>query len=433
VEGMKDFANLGAGVSARLGGYGVVTARGAASHFRDVTDTRYAIDLEAGVAGINFFASLERAHAGYQDVVRVTELKARSVRAVPDPFFDAGSEPILLAFSSASERVGINFGVFDTGVALTYARLRLPQHEARLAGASLNRTLFGSVSVWLNAYRDFGDRGDYGVFAGLSVPFGNGMMATGSGGKGKFGSTVSARVSREPDQLENSWGWAVSATAPLSEDLGKQRAALVRYYSRHATLEASVDQIDDKFRVSAFAEGSLVAMGGGLFVSRRIDDSFAVVRGGGPNTPVLSNTLSAARTDSAGRALVPSLGSFRENVVSIDPSELSVDLRPARTQAVVVPGDRAGVIIDFGVELVAGAIVILIDGAGAPLPLGSVATLNGTDETAVVGYDGRTYLTGLAARNSLRVEMEGGTMCTASFDFAPQPGEQVVIGPLPCR
>jgi outer membrane usher protein len=170
-EGMKDFANVSAGAALRVGGYGVVTARGAVSDFRGVIDTRYAIDVEGGVAGINFFGSIERAHAGYQDVVRVVELKAASVRSdlTPEPLFDPAAVPILLPYSSASERAGLSFSVFDTGVGLTYARLRLPRLEGRLAGISLNRTLFDTVSVWVNAYRDFGDRADYGVHAGVTV------------------------------------------------------------------------------------------------------------------------------------------------------------------------------------------------------------------------------------------------------------------------
>jgi outer membrane usher protein len=91
------------------------------------------------------------------------------------------------------------------------------------------------------------------------------------------------------------------------------------------------------------------------------------------------------------------------------------------------------VIVDFGVEPVAAAIVILVDAAGVPLPVGSVATLAGADESAVVGYDGRTYLDGLAARNGLSVEIKDGATCTVTFDFTPEPGRQTVIGPLVCR
>ncbi len=174
-------------------------------------------------------------------------------------------------------------------------------------------------------------------------------------------------------------------------------------------------------------------MGGGFFVSPRIDDGFAIVYGAGAHTPVLSNTRVVTRTDDSGRALVPYLASFQENVVSIDPSELPVDLRPARTEAVVIPGDSAGVVVDFGVERIAAAIVILVDAQGTPLPVGAVVTLEGMAEPAVVGFDGRAYLTDLAKHNTVRVRREDGAKCSATFDFAPVEGEQVLIGPLTCQ
>jgi outer membrane usher protein len=197
--------------------------------------------------------------------------------------------------------------------------------------------------------------------------------------------------------------------------------------------EGSVMENRGQMRGTAYMEGSVVGMGGGLFFAQRIDDSFAVIEGAGEHTPVLSNTRLATRTDRSGRALVPYLSSFQPNAVSIDPSEMPVDLKPARTEAVVIPGDRAGVIIDFGVARIAAAIVILVDSSGTPLPVGSTVLLEGMAEPAVVGFDGRTYLTDLGPHNSIRVLREDSGECSASFDFTPVAGEQIEIGPLACQ
>jgi outer membrane usher protein len=303
----------------------------------------------------------------------------------------------------------------------------------RIAGASVYRTLFGNVSVWANGYKDFGDRDDYGVYVGFSVPLGRNVSASGAYERNDRSTMVSARAWHDPDGTEGSWGWTVSTSEPIRGDTSPFRSATVRYLARFAMLEASVMNNRGEFRGTAYMEGSVVAMGGGLFFARRIDDGFAVVQGAGERTPVLSNTRLATRTDRSGRALVPYLSSFQPNAVSIDPSELSVDLKPARTEAVVIPGDRAGVIIDFGVERIAAAIVILVDAAGTPLPVGSVVTLEGMAEPAVVGFDGRTYLTDLAPHNRIRVQREAGADCSASFDFTPVEGEQILIGPLTCQ
>jgi outer membrane usher protein len=438
-EGMTDFVNGAAGATAGLGGIGTISAEFAASTFQGRVATRYAIDAEAYVAGINFYGGIERTSTHYQDVVRRTDFRANLVHddelepVTPVPPGGTAGGPHLLAFSSKTDRVGASFSLFDTGFSFNYTRLRLPKHQLKILGASVSRSLFDRVSVWAHGYRDFGDEDDYGVFVGLSVPLGTNVSASSSYGRSNHNSTLAARVWRDPDGSEGSWGWTLDASETLRGNSDNHRGATVRYLAPFATLEGAVSQFGGDVRATAYAEGAVVAMGGGVFTSRRIDDSFAVVRGAGVDTPVLSNTIVVTRTDESGRALVPFLSSFQENVVSIDPAELPVDLKPARTEAVVVPGDRAGVVIEFGVEQIAAAIVILVDAAGMPLPIGSVVVFEESAEPAVVGFDGRAYLTGLSAHNRIRVRREEGTDCWASFDFVPVEGQQVQIGPLTCQ
>jgi len=439
LEGMEDFANGSAGAVVRFGGIGTVTAKLAASWYQGTVDTFYSLDAEAYVGGVNLYAGIERSEAGYQDVVRGIDRRARISRAnspdedIPIPPVGPAGSPLLLAYSSATERAGATFSVFDTGVSFNYTRLHLPDQEAKIAGASLYRTLFGKVSAWVNGYRDFGDQDEYGVFAGITVLLGDRIMASSDYSKTDRSSQVSARVWRDPEETVGAWGWSLAASEPISGDLQARQSATVRYLARSAILEGTIEQRRGEVRGTAYVEGSVVAMGGGVFLAQRIDDSFAIVRGGGANTPVLSNTREVTRTNRSGQALVPFLSSFRENTVAMDPAELPVDFRPARTEAVVLPGDRAGVIVDFGVEQVAAAIVILVDSAGAPLPVGAVVTLEGGAEPAVVGFDGRVYLPDLAAHNRITVQREDAADCSASFDFMPVAGQQVVIGPLTCQ
>ncbi len=439
-EGMTDFVNGSLGAAARVGGIGTIGGEFAVSTFHGEVAAHFAIDAEAHVAGINFYGGIERTNAAFQDVVRRTDARARLGRAndlldpvTPVPPTGTAGGPQLLAFSRKTERAGASFSLWETGISFDYTRLRLPREELKIASASISRSLFDRVSVWAHAYRDFGDEDDYGVFVGLSLPLGRNIAASSSYSRNRRNSIISTRVWRDPDGSEGSWGWILDDSETLRGNAKTHRAATVRYLARFATLEGSIIQQGNDVRATAYAEGSVVAMGGGVFLSRRIEDSFAVVRGAGSEIPVLSNTIVVTRTNREGRALVPFLSSFQENNVSIDPTDLPVDLKPARTEAVVIPGDRAGVVINFGVEQIAAAIVILVDTTGTPLPIGSTVMLEGSAEPAVVGFDGRAYLTGLAAHNRVRVQREGAEDCSAAFDFAPVAGEQVLIGPLICQ
>lgn len=439
-EGMENFANASLGAIARIGRIGTVRGIYAASAFAGIVDSRYAIDVSGRLAGVDLFAGIERTEAGYQDIVRMTDRLAALRQDGPEDDVIAAppggliTHPNLLAFSSKTERVGASFSLLDTQLSFGFTRLRLPQTELKIASAAISRSLFGRVSVWANGYKDFGQRNSYGLFVGFNVAFRDRMGISSSFARNERSDTIYTRAWRDPDGSEGSWGWRLTDTQPLRGATGEgNRSATVRYLARFATLEAGVVQSRGTLRATAYAEGSVVAMGGGVFLSPRINDGFAVVRGAGVNTPILSNTRPATRTDREGRALVPFLTSFRENVVSIDPTDLPVDQRPERTQAAVIPGDRGGVVIDFGVARIAAAVVILVDAGGVPLPVGDVVVLEDSDEPAVVGYDGRAYLTGLGVHNRIRVQRQNAPDCAASFDFTPAPGKQGLIGPLTCQ
>jgi outer membrane usher protein len=172
----------------------------------------------------------------------------------------------------------------------------------------------------------------------------------------------------------------------------------------------------------------LVATPAGVFVSNRIDDSFAVVDVGSPGVEVQLQNRTVGVTDSNGRKLVPGLVSYEANSISIDPRSLPVDADIPRTREVVVPADRTGVVLDFGVlTATAAALVGLVDAQGKPLDVGLAGRLEGGKEEFVVGYDGQAYLTGLSASNTIVVDRKNGQSCRATFAYEPAKGSQVVL------
>jgi outer membrane usher protein len=432
VEAMPGLANGSVGATLRIGGLGSLTAGVAASRFEGAFGTRWSLEGQTRLRGINLFAAIERSHSDYQDIVTATWVK--SGRLEDRALIPGGrpGEPILEAYSRKTERAGASFSLGSVGVNLGYTRLRLPSQNLRITSASLHRTLFGRLSIWANGYSNHGDRDDFGLFLGFNLALRGGTSLSSSLASRQGGATLSTRLTHDPGLQEGAVSWSLASNDPLSGDEPTARAADIRYLGHDATLGAGVAHFDGRFRATGFVEGSVVLMGG-LFLSPRIDSSFAVVTGAGANTPVYANTRRVAHSDARGRALVPSLNSLQLNHVSIDPSNLEVDLRPDRTQAEVIPADRGGVVVDFGVRPVAAAIVILVDASGKPLPVGALALREGSDEAVVVGYDGRVYLSGLAAHNRVRVQRPGLPDCAASFDFAPVAGQQILIGPLECQ
>lgn len=204
-------------------------------------------------------------------------------------------------------------------------------------------------------------------------------------------------------------------------------------------MEASATHAPSGQSGSAQLSGAIVAAGGGLFLSNRIDDSFAIVNAGAPDIDVMHDNRVVARTNASGKALAPNLRSYQPNRISIDPRNLPVNAVIESTLDVIAPPDRAGVVVDFGVKTTThSAIVVLTDEAGAPLPVGSSgaihAGLRGSAPAAsfTVGYDGRAFIANLAMDNIV-VVTRGDRDCEARFAYAPRGDEQIVIGPVPCR
>ncbi len=112
---------------------------------------------------------------------------------------------------------------------------------------------------------------------------------------------------------------------------------------------------------------------------------------------------------------------------------LPANLDIERVDAQVVPSDRAGTLVKFGIEPVRAASVTLHDANGKPIEVGGGVSLKGSDAPAmVVGYDGVVYLEGLQEHNVLEVQTSHGN-CTAQFDYHPKGQTVPVIGPLVCR
>ena len=127
------------------------------------------------------------------------------------------------------------------------------------------------------------------------------------------------------------------------------------------------------------------------------------------------------------------LRGFEDNKIAIDPLTLPLSARSSLTETNARPVARTGVVSDFKVVTDArDAEVILTDAAGAPLALGAKVEYPG-GPPAIVGYDGRAYLVGLAAHNVVTVHADGKD-CSAEFDYKSEKGAaRPTIGPLQCR
>lgn len=302
----------------------------------------------------------------------------------------------------------------------------LPVEHARLLSGSYS-TQWRLVSLQLTGFRDFARRNARGLVLSATMPLGRRDAASIATSTGPQGSRVQVQANRAPMAIGD-WGYQVAGQSGA----GGNGFGQVEYRSGVAQFSAGIERTAGHSSGRVGARGSISVLGGGLFLSNTIPDSFAVVDTGAPNIGVMIENRPVGRTDARGRLLVPDLRSFDANHLSIDPLDAPLDTRLGTVAKVVRPFDRSGVVVRFPLAPSRGALVRLIDETGRFLPLGSTAKLLSTGEVAPVGYDGVAYLEGLENANLLVVERPDGGRCTVRFAFRAD-GEPVpTIGPLSC-
>jgi outer membrane usher protein len=297
------------------------------------------------------------------------------------------------------------------------------------ATAGLSKSFGKAATVFADGFA--GNRHDYGASLGVSFPLGHHALGSSLVRVSRQGGVTGwAQAQKAAEERPGSYGWRVGRTAGEAADTLEASAV---YRGSLARLEAGATQQAGAVRLRATADGSLVVADGGLFLAGTTGEAYAVVDAGAPNVPVLLENQVIGKTGKAGKLLVPGLSAYQKSRLSLDVRSLPVTAVIPSTEMVVVPRDHSGVTAEFGVRAQApSAVVIVVDEAGHALPAGTPLALSGAPAAFFVGYEGRAFVTGLAAANRITAELAGGS-CSGSFAFAPEGDTQQVLGPVTCR
>ncbi|ULU27130.1 fimbria/pilus outer membrane usher protein [Dyella terrae] len=322
-------------------------------------------------------------------------------------------------------------------VSLTYAR-----QDASILGGSRILSLgynasFGSrVSLFANAFRDRDQAQSLGLYLGVIVNLDHRISVSLSASRYGDANTLAASASQSIDYDKGGFGWNVLAdggNAGYRHDLGR-----LDYQGSYGDVSAQVEHSStaagSSFTTrSLYATGSLVLMDGALLASRPISDAFAVVTTNGtPDVPVLRENRVVGDTSSGGHLLIPDLLSYNANHLAIDTLNLPVDAEVETDHLDVVPRGRSGVLARFPVSRYQGAVVVLQDEQGRPLPVGTAITLQGDTATYTLGYDGQVFFPHLQPGGNVISAKVGDILCMAHIEFSTKNTMQT-MGPYTCK
>ena len=365
-------------------------------------------------------ASLERIEPAYSVVLSATasaaryqDIAARNGERIPELSLRASG--------------GISL-TEKTAVQLTYVSRRFHDaetDETSLGSLSLTHN-FGRLHLYGIATRDFAARGTL-LSVGLSMPLGSsGSLSAGSQRSPR--ATTTFVEATKPAIHPGEFGWRLGASeGPDSSQRGE-----VQYRSTVGLASLGLEQRQGRGEVRAAARGGVAFLGGRLYASDTIYDSFAVVETRRPNMSVLQENRLIGRTDRNGRLLVSSLRTYEDNQLALDALDVPMDADPKTLTRNIRPSAPGGWVVKFDLREGRSALLTLVLADGAAVPVGSTAQDDRTHVSYTVGYDGFVFLHDLAPSNSVSVVMPDGTRCAATFVYQRADGDLPEIGPTLC-
>jgi outer membrane usher protein len=274
------------------------------------------------------------------------------------------------------------------------------QNGANAVGVSVLIPLEGRINATGSVTRRSGGGSDFHVGASKSI-----TAETGEGWRALAGRRGDVRYAEGGGYYQGSYGFA--------------------------SLDAMASEIQSTARLGA--QGGLIFVDGKAFASRRLLDSFALVEVPGyANVGVGFQSAVLTRTDSDGKALVPRLLPYRQNSIRLDPNELPISAEIDNIEMTTVPPARSAVKVTFPVRSGRGALIKILLDDGQPAPAGAELELVGDSKEFFVARRGEAFVTGLQARNVLRLKWNKQS-CTLNVELPEGDKDEIArVGPVTC-
>ncbi|MBL8512520.1 MAG: fimbrial biogenesis outer membrane usher protein [Betaproteobacteria bacterium] len=333
------------------------------------------------------------------------------------------SRQLAASYTYSSERLGhmglgyARIDSFDQGLLSTYS-----------ANYSLQLSRSFSVSVF--ATRVNGRSSSESVGVSVTLPL-EGTRAATANATHRAGQTDGYASVSQPLGNESGTGWRALAGSRAGDALVEGGVYVQGGYGQ-ASVDASASRPQKAVRLGV--QGGLVLIDKRVFLSRRIQESFALVEVPGyADVGVGFQSSKFARTGADGSALITRLLPYRRNAIRLDPSELPINAELDSIEQIAVPGYRTGVKVTFPVREGRGALIRILFDDNDVAPPGAELKLEGDKQEFFVARRGEAFVTGLKDRNVLRLNWNGKS-CDMAVVLPPgKPDEIARVGPVMCR
>jgi outer membrane usher protein len=373
-------------------------------------------------AGIGSLAAL-----GFQRQTQWFSVAART-QIVDKNFTQIGLLPGTLSPREVSNvSASVNIGSYGT-LSLGYIQQdNRDRPDAALARASYNVSLGNPGTMSLGYFRSMKGEPDDSIFLSFIFSLGEQTSGSISGNIQKDNNEATVQIQRN---LPRGTGFGYRLLA--SEGCSQRFDAVVNMQNDVGLYSAEVSHFGGQTGFLGTISGGVAMMGKRPFFSRRLTNSFALVRVPGiPNVRVYADNQPVGITDADGNALIPQLRAYQSNPIRIEQADLPLDAQFKSLELEAVPYFRSGHELNFAVKRSRGALFTLVLADGNPMPSGALVQVIGQGEEFPVALKGEVFVTGMQAKNRLRATWRGKS-CEFSVPFPEMKDPLPNLGTYTC-
>ncbi|MFC7297478.1 fimbria/pilus outer membrane usher protein [Herminiimonas aquatilis] len=331
--------------------------------------------------------------------------------------------------TKVSAALALGMSWLQGGIGASYAHQTTWQNDRnRLVALSYSRSLGQNAYFSLAATRQLDARSGTTFSLTLIHTLGTQGSISAVQTKDKNSSYTALQLQRN---MPSGPGYGYQINADQSES--RRYSALGTLQNAYTRLSGGVAHSDNDNAYRVGATGAVAVLGGSAFPTRRIEDSFAVVKVGDyDGISVLRDNQKVASTGDDGYAFITGLRGYEKNRISIDQADLPFDAEIDTLDMIITPAMRSGISVLFPVRRVQSATASLVTADGKPLPPGTEVIMQNQQKKSTVGFDGKIFISSVEKRVKLSARVNA-SHCYAEVDMIESSDTIPALGTVLCE
>ena len=319
---------------------------------------------------------------------------------------------------SVNQSLGETLGSFYiTGSTFQYWGLQGSRNEYQIGYSNFWKRFNYQIGFSQSRAND-SYRRDERLFLNVSVPLGDSFqspsLSTTLNYSKQTGNSLQTSVSGTAGE-DNAWSYGLSFNRQAWGTSGYSLNG--GYRSSAVNLSATAGNDSAHHRQMSFgASGAIVAHPYGVTMSNDLSDTFSIIHAKGARGAVINNAP-GNRLDYWGNGIVPYVTPYEKNRISIDPSNLPVDMELSATEQEIIPRANSTTLVTFSTQT-GNTLLFNVRLANGDVPPIAAEAFN--ELGASVGYvaqGGRLYVRELPSQGRLNIVWGSGIRDKCSFHY----------------